>query len=1143
LEVASHHETAGAIARKPAFWVVYAAVAGIALAVAAKLFPLAIPLVNLEIKLSRHEAIAKAEALAATHKLAPEGARSAARFAHDGATQNYVELMGGGKAAFAALVSGNLYAPYWWDVRLFRPGNVNEVTLRFKPDGAVDGFSRRLPEDYVREPATKALEPDKARELAVASATKDWNVDFSGYTLLEQSQQTRPTGRVDHDFVYERANDKLGDARIRLKLSVDGDELTEVSPFVHIPEAFERRFSELRSANDTIAGAAALSAGLLYGLGGCVIGVLWLARRHWLLPRPALAAGLVVGSLLAAASLSGAPASWFGFDTAQSATVFWMRQAGAALAIVLLGSLGYTLVFMAAEGLTRRAFAHQPQLWRLWSRDAGTSRAVLGRTVGAYLFVPLELALISAFYLATNHWLDWWQPSEVLTDPNILSASIPALAPIALSLQAGFMEECLFRAIPLALGALIGARFGHRTLGIGVAFVLQAVIFGAAHANYPGFPPYSRLVELVVPSMIWAAIFLRFGLLSTILLHALYDLTLFSIPLYLVDAAGASIQRALVIVAALVPIGFVLWRRTQVGAWRELPDSLLNGAWSPPAAAPTRDAHARDSTVSRLGHIVQRFLPLLGLGGFVAWAAFTPMHADVQPLAVDRAAAEKAADDALQARGVVLGPEWRRMSVVRLANDAPQWTQHKFVWREAGPATYHALVGPLLAPPVWEVRYAMFDGDVSARAEEWRVTVEAGGHVRRVRHDLPEAKPGARLSKEAALNLAEAALAKRLNLDPSTQKLIAAEQVDRPARTDWLFTFSDPHIDVGDGGEARALIAVGGDEIVGANRFVYIPEPWLRSERETEGRLQIAKAVAALLFAVAAVAALIAGIRRWLHGDYDSRAQMIVLGIVFATSAATLFVMWPIFAIKLDTSRPVASQVLIVVAASLIGGALSALLSGLVSGVGVWAARTSPILPGKGTLPPWVAGTAAALFVAGASAFAGQLMPAEAPLWPALTLESAASPSLAAALEGIGVVSSIGAGLFLLYLLERVTASWTRRFWLAAVVVVAVIAGRAALKSGEPGAVIVIGLIAGLIAVTVLYCVLRFDARALPGYVVVSGLIGAAENAALTGTPTGWVVFGVAAVTSIAVGLAATRYIGRPLPPRSQPLATAAPSP
>src|SRR6185436_14741971 len=279
----------------------------------------------------------------------------------------------------------------------------------------------------------------------------------------------------------------------------------------------------------------------------------------------------VVGSLMAAASLAGAPASWFDFDTAQSATTFWARHVGAAVAVALGGGLAYALVFMAAESLARKAFPWQPQLWRVWSRDAAASPSVLGRTLGGYLFVPLELALVAIFYFATNHWLGWWQPSEVLTDPNILSAAVPALMPIAISLQAGFMEECLFRAVPLALGALVGAHFGRRRLGIAIAFVLQAVIFGGAHANYPGFPSYSRLVELLLPSMLWAAIFLRFGLLSTILLHALFDLTLFSIPLFLVEAPGAWVQRAVVIAAGFVPLGVVLWRRIERGAWGELP--------------------------------------------------------------------------------------------------------------------------------------------------------------------------------------------------------------------------------------------------------------------------------------------------------------------------------------------------------------------------------------------------------------------------------------------------------------------------------------------------------------------------------------------------------------------------------------------
>ncbi|NDP42090.1 MAG: CPBP family intramembrane metalloprotease, partial [Aromatoleum sp.] len=556
------------LTRRPAFWIAYAGLALISLAIAWKLFALAIPLVNLDITLSRQDAIAKAEALSARHQLAPDGARAAARFSHDQSTQNYVELEGGGKPAFAQLVAGTIYAPYWWEVRLFAAGEVTESIVRFRPDGTAYGFAKRVPELSVpADPAGLVLDALSARRLAEGRARDAWAVDFSPFRLLEQTQQTRRTGRVDHLFIYERTAQTIGEARFRLRIGVSGDELTEVTWYVHIPESFDRRFEELRSANNTIAGIASLSAGVLYGLGGCLLGVLWLLRAHWLQWRPALAAGFIVGALMGATTLANTPAAWFGFDTAQSVTTFWLRQAGVALVVTLGGGLGYALVFMAAESLSRRAFPQHPQLWRAWSRDAAPTKQILGRTLGGYLFVSVQLAMIAVFYYATNRWLGWWQPSESLTDPNILGSFVPALAPIAMSLQAGFMEESLFRAVPLALAAIVGARFGKRGLAIGIAVVIQALIFGGAHANYPGFPSYSRPVELIVPSVLWALIFLRFGLLPTVLLHALFDLALFAIPVFLVDAPGSTLQRALIIAAALVPLAVVLARRWRAGAW------------------------------------------------------------------------------------------------------------------------------------------------------------------------------------------------------------------------------------------------------------------------------------------------------------------------------------------------------------------------------------------------------------------------------------------------------------------------------------------------------------------------------------------------------------------------------------------------
>jgi hypothetical protein len=593
-----------------------------------------------------------------------------------------------------------------------------------------------------------------------------------------------------------------------------------------------------------------------------------------------------------------------------------------------------------------------------------------------------------------------------------------------------------------------------------------------------------------------------------------------------------------VFVAGLVPLAVVLWRRAQAGAWGELPAAFRNGGWKPSAPAPQRPVEARVVVASRVQNLVQRGLPVLGLAGLAAWLAWTPMQADVPPLVLDRAAAEAAADAALKARGVTLGPEWRRMSMVRLLREGQAQTSHRFVWREAGPAAYRALVGSTLAPPLWVVRYAMFEGDVAARAEEWWITIESAGVPRQISHVLPEARPGARLEQEAARALAEREISVRFGIDPAALKPIAAEEKQRPARTDWLFTYADRSVDVGKDGEARINVSVAGDADLDARRFVHVPEAWLRAERERESGMQIAAIVAGLLIVLAALAALVVAVKSWLAKQCDMRALMLVLAIGFGAAAARIVVMWPALAMQFRTTEPILSQGLLGVSRSLLAAALGGLVVALLAGVGAWSARIAPRTVLAGALPPWAAGAAAALFVAGATALAGGLGSRTSPLWPSLASESAASPVAAAALQGVGSVASIGMGLFVLHILDRVTAGWTRRGWLAIVVVIALIAGLVAMETEGAAADIAeqliagiaAGLVAGLIAAAVVYCVLRFDARTVPGFVVAAGLVHSLEEALLKGTSAGWVAFAIAAAVSVAVGIAATRYISRPMP-------------
>jgi hypothetical protein len=105
------------------------------------------------------------------------------------------------------------------------------------------------------------------------------------------------------------------------------------------------------------------------------------------------------------------------------------------------------------------------------------------------------------------------------------------LTSIAISLQAGFWEECLFRAVPIAGAALLGRRFGKPWLWITAAMVVQAVIFGGGHANYPAQPAYARLVELIIPALGFGGLYLLFGLVPAIVLHFAFDVVWIALPL------------------------------------------------------------------------------------------------------------------------------------------------------------------------------------------------------------------------------------------------------------------------------------------------------------------------------------------------------------------------------------------------------------------------------------------------------------------------------------------------------------------------------------------------------------------------------------------------------------------------------------
>src|SRR4029453_6920023 len=254
-----------------------------------------------------------------------------------------------------------------------------------------------------------------------------WGADLRVFHSVEQSQERRTGGRVDYTFVYERPDRQLGDGRFRLRLVVSGDKLTELSFFLKIPDAFSRRYEQMRSINNAIGVGGSLALLLLYGVGGIAIGLFFLGRQRWGIWREPVGWGGVGPTCPTAARVNEWPLAWMQYDTALSTRSFIAQQAAVATAELAVSVVLFSFSFMAAESLPRRAFPSPPQFWRIWARQAGPSRAVLGRTAAGFLLVPIFIAYEVALYFVATKSLGCWSPSEALFNPDWLALYSPWL--------------------------------------------------------------------------------------------------------------------------------------------------------------------------------------------------------------------------------------------------------------------------------------------------------------------------------------------------------------------------------------------------------------------------------------------------------------------------------------------------------------------------------------------------------------------------------------------------------------------------------------------------------------------------------------------------------------------------------------------
>lgn len=519
-------------------------IAGMIGAVAAFFFyPKAFPQSALKVDITHREAEERAIAYLKREAidLSPEW-RRATVFTVDNDAQIFLQRALGIPQFIQAVATDLELEPWQYATRFFRPLEKEEYEVGVDARGNLISFRHTVEEAGAGASLTK----EQARSLAVAFAARELQIDLANYEE-KGYQDEKLDKRVDHSFDFElrgyavawSPDERASKGAKRINVTVQGDEIGSFSKYVFVPEDFQR----LQQTADASGFLLVIVAGVLE-LVFSVFAVLFLFRRYktgdlrgrWLVMLTAFAALLLV---LAAAS---APATLF-FD--YPTTTPWLNFLTTSILLLIFAAAFFVfftlLTALPGESLAREIFPHANDVD---PQKSHPQRRVFLSIIKGFLLGIFLIGYISAFYYFGARFFGIWAPvtPEVF---DYMASFLPFLVPLAVGATAAVSEELSFRLFGISLVKKY-LRFTP------VALLIPAMIWAFLHSTYPVYPTYVRGIELTIVGLILGYVFLKEGILTTMVAHFTLNSFLLSLPLL---ASASRTLRTWGIIAILLTIG------------------------------------------------------------------------------------------------------------------------------------------------------------------------------------------------------------------------------------------------------------------------------------------------------------------------------------------------------------------------------------------------------------------------------------------------------------------------------------------------------------------------------------------------------------------------------------------------------------
>jgi len=869
--------------------------------VAWKYFFFAFPEASVDFRISRPAALDQARDFLQGLGDSTAGYRSTIVFDSDDTAKTYLERELGLAEANRLMASDvNVWR---WSARFFRSGQKEEYRVEVSPGGRVVGLDHTVEEDR----AGARLDREAARAVAEKFLREGAGMDLSRYDFLPQeaSSVERPN-RLDWSFAWERHGFRAKEAPYRLRVDIQGDQIGVFEQFLKVPEAWQRDFARLRSINLTYQQVAQVFFALLYG--AIVLALFQLGRRGLLRWGGALRLGGLLAILFLIRAINQWPLTLASYDTNSTYSSFFISQMGEAVLVSLAVGLSVVLVIAAAEPLYRRDFPDKLRLTAILTPGGIRTKSFFNSCVIGLTMAAAHIGFVVAFYLV-GRGFGFWLPQEVKYT-NAVSTAVPWISPLAIAIYAATNEEFLFRlfAIPFLL---------RLTRSRVVAVVVPAMIWGFLHSAYVVEPGYARGLEVGLIGIVAGWVFLRWGILATLVWHYTVDALL--IGLFLLRSQSFYFRFSGAVVAFFVVIPFAVAAVAFATRRRFVPEQTFLNLALPlepqPAELISPSAPAPPSEWRPLSPRARWIVVGAGiLGVLLAFVVKPHAIGSFLRLRLDGRQALRIANRTLAESHVDPASFYHAVTFEGLSDPVA----NEYLRRYSGIEGANRILRNEVPLALWRVRYFH-----NLKKEEYRVFLTSDGAVYAVDHLLDEKSPGATLETQQARALAEAFLRDAKKVDLGEWKLVEAKSEQRPARVDHDFIWERKQV-IGEA-HVRMELHVLGDEVEGYRTFVHVPEQWQRAlARQTMFRAayRVARMAFFALWALAVCVPFFRELRRpapapipWRRLSVWAVAGMISILLLFGSNFQGLLASY-------DTAWPLKAYFLIL----MLGIFLAALL-------------------------------------------------------------------------------------------------------------------------------------------------------------------------------------------------------------------------